>query len=316
MVGVIGCGGETVNWGWPSESFVIDGTNYEVHNDPTADPHIMFFNVEFFASPVLTPGVHTLVVTNLNGTAPNRLWLDHFWYVPSDVANNTATQSTFSSTPSLTFTSTKPKPLTTSMLSQNSTTSSSSIVSASQPADSTASLVSHATSSRAPQAPLSVSALPFPAVASGSSFSFTPFLASPGSLAPTTTVSTLTSTSTSISATAPASTIIGGAVGGAVAVLLLARALVMLQVNDGIGGSWTSSPPARHRPRLSMRTSPALSTVSLLAEEQHTSLQSAVTSAPLFASAHQRKNSGPQSRPCSVSTTIPQTSGSPPPYVR
>ncbi|KAI0832927.1 hypothetical protein BC628DRAFT_1415153 [Trametes gibbosa] len=51
-------------------------------------PKTQFFNVTFFTSPVLDPGEHTLVITNLNGTEPNRLWLDWFWFDAVDVTSN------------------------------------------------------------------------------------------------------------------------------------------------------------------------------------------------------------------------------------
>lgn len=48
----------------------------------------MFFNVQLFDSLALDPGEHTLVVTNLNGTSPNTFFLDNFWFVPLDNGSN------------------------------------------------------------------------------------------------------------------------------------------------------------------------------------------------------------------------------------
>ncbi|EIW61137.1 uncharacterized protein TRAVEDRAFT_17946 [Trametes versicolor FP-101664 SS1] len=89
MVGVVGCSGNTGMYGWPSEAFVIDGATYAVNDEPIASPDAMEYNVTYFTSPTLAPGVHTLVVTNLNGTSPTSLWLDRFWYISSDPATGT-----------------------------------------------------------------------------------------------------------------------------------------------------------------------------------------------------------------------------------
>ncbi|OJT10298.1 hypothetical protein TRAPUB_13166 [Trametes pubescens] len=86
MVGIVGCSGNTSMYGWPSEAFVIDGATYGVNDEPTASPDVMEYNVTYFTSPTLAPGVHTLVVTNLNGTSPTSLWLDRFWYISSGPA--------------------------------------------------------------------------------------------------------------------------------------------------------------------------------------------------------------------------------------
>ncbi|KAH9884959.1 hypothetical protein C8Q73DRAFT_796073 [Cubamyces lactineus] len=84
-ISVVGSGGDTNAYGWPSTSYVIDGTNYEtLVTGSDASPDTQFVNVTMFTSPALPAGKHTLIITNLNGTKPNTFWLDYFWYVPSD----------------------------------------------------------------------------------------------------------------------------------------------------------------------------------------------------------------------------------------
>ncbi|EIW61136.1 uncharacterized protein TRAVEDRAFT_17945 [Trametes versicolor FP-101664 SS1] len=97
QVGVTGCGGSTNDYGWPSESYVVDGITYNTDDQSnlTETPDTFFCDADFFTSPLLLPGLHTLVVTNLNGTAPNTLWLDSFWFVPEAVLT-TSTQSAIS----------------------------------------------------------------------------------------------------------------------------------------------------------------------------------------------------------------------------
>ncbi|KAL1944354.1 hypothetical protein VTO73DRAFT_3539 [Trametes versicolor] len=97
LVGVMGCSGDTSRYGWPSESYVIDGTSYGIRSDLTASPDTVYFNVTFFTSLSLTPGVHTIVLTNMNGTVPNTLCLDRFWYISSDTTTADVPQSTTAS---------------------------------------------------------------------------------------------------------------------------------------------------------------------------------------------------------------------------
>ncbi len=94
MVGAMGCSGDTNRYGWPSESFVIDGISYGIQTVPTGLPGFMttvYFNVTFYTSPTLEPGEHTIVLTNLNGTVPNTLCFDRFWYISSDIVTRYVT---------------------------------------------------------------------------------------------------------------------------------------------------------------------------------------------------------------------------------
>ncbi|KAL1944381.1 hypothetical protein VTO73DRAFT_3566 [Trametes versicolor] len=316
MVGVIGCGGETVNWGWPSESFVIDGKTYAIHHDPTADPKAMFFNVQLFASPTLTPGIHTLVVTNLNGTVPNRLWIDHFWYIPSDATSSTVTQS--STSPGTSLSSTKSTPPSSSLASASSTRSSvtPNPATASQLPPSVASSIvpttSPAPTTQSPASTIASSTL----VTSDTFASNTPSLAFTTSLLASISISTSTSvapesaSSGSVASDRPPNlvAIIGGAVGGAVAVLLLAMLAIYCLIKhkltraqrvpqvDGYEGSSTSSLSTGHRPRLPTWDAPnrTLSAVSLLDREQDASaLRSSIVPAPPSAPVYQRQSRPP-----------------------
>ncbi|KAI0658696.1 hypothetical protein C8Q70DRAFT_934209 [Cubamyces menziesii] len=90
-ISVVGGGGDTNTFGWPSTSYVIDGKNYGILNTGSdASPDTYFDNVTMFTSPTLPAGQHTLVITNLNGTKPNTFWLDYFWYLPSDDPNTSS----------------------------------------------------------------------------------------------------------------------------------------------------------------------------------------------------------------------------------
>lgn len=87
MVGAMGCSGDTNRYGWPSESFVIDGVASGIETVPTGLAGFVttvYFNVTFFTSPALDPGEHTIVLTNLNGTVPNTLCFDRFWYISTE----------------------------------------------------------------------------------------------------------------------------------------------------------------------------------------------------------------------------------------
>ncbi|KAH9854822.1 hypothetical protein C2E23DRAFT_39817 [Lenzites betulinus] len=139
-VGVYGCGGDTNQYGWPEESFVVDGKTYLIRTDPTATPNTQFFNVSFFTSPALDPGEHTLVVTNINGTAPNRLWLDWFWFdavvdttsaSPSASGNAAPTSSSGIPTSSSNGTNGTSAPLNTAVATSSSPASSSGVTSSS-----------------------------------------------------------------------------------------------------------------------------------------------------------------------------------------
>ncbi|KAL7282794.1 hypothetical protein ACG7TL_004271 [Trametes sanguinea] len=79
-ISVVGGGGDTNQFGYPSTSYVIDGKNYKTLQTSADASHDTYFdNVTMFTSPTLDAGEHTLVITNLNGTKPNTFWLDYFW---------------------------------------------------------------------------------------------------------------------------------------------------------------------------------------------------------------------------------------------
>ena len=87
-------------YGIPSTSYAIDGTVLANYTAPIIDPGFFQLNVTFFTSPTLTAGTHTLVITNLNGTAPNVFWLDYLAYSPSTITVTSGAQTT--STPATT----------------------------------------------------------------------------------------------------------------------------------------------------------------------------------------------------------------------
>ncbi|OJT10297.1 hypothetical protein TRAPUB_13165 [Trametes pubescens] len=91
---VLGCGGDTDHTGWPSTAYDIDGMRYKVLTpDKTASPDTRFYNVTFFTSPELPAGDHTLVITNLNGTAPNTYWFDWLEFHSADFDAHPTTSS-------------------------------------------------------------------------------------------------------------------------------------------------------------------------------------------------------------------------------
>ncbi|KAI9059990.1 hypothetical protein FKP32DRAFT_1679281 [Trametes sanguinea] len=88
-ISVVGGGGDTNQFGYPSTSYVIDGKNYKTLQTGADASHDTYFdNVTMFTSPTLDAGEHTLVITNLNGTKPNTFWLDYFWYPALDDASD------------------------------------------------------------------------------------------------------------------------------------------------------------------------------------------------------------------------------------
>ncbi|KAH9854821.1 hypothetical protein C2E23DRAFT_39732 [Lenzites betulinus] len=89
LVAVMGCGGDTRESGYPTVSFLIDGTSYGFREDSTALDG-QYYNVTWFVSPELDSAEHTLVITNLNGTRPSTFWLDRFWYISADETNTTS----------------------------------------------------------------------------------------------------------------------------------------------------------------------------------------------------------------------------------
>lgn len=88
QVGVIGCGGDTEQYGSPTELVVIDGTSYNTDSNFDPDPKVQGCTLQFFGSPTLALGEHTIVVTNINGTAPTTFFFDNFWVVPGNDTNS------------------------------------------------------------------------------------------------------------------------------------------------------------------------------------------------------------------------------------
>lgn len=83
---VYGAVGDVAHNGWPSSSFAIDGTVYETYDFSSAagysDASQDRYQVPYFTVQGLSLDEHTLVITNLNGTAPNTLWLDYIRFFP------------------------------------------------------------------------------------------------------------------------------------------------------------------------------------------------------------------------------------------
>ena len=99
---VVGSLGSVDVYGVPTTSYSIDGTILANYTAPVIDPGFFQLNVTFFTSPTLTPGKHTLVITNLNGTSPNVYWLDYIRFSPSPDTSPTTSVLSTTSTPSST----------------------------------------------------------------------------------------------------------------------------------------------------------------------------------------------------------------------
>ncbi|OSC96383.1 hypothetical protein PYCCODRAFT_87553 [Trametes coccinea BRFM310] len=141
-ISVVGGGGDTNQFGYPSTSYVIDGKNYKTLQTSADASHDTYFdNVTMFTSPTLDAGEHTLVITNLNGTKPNTFWLDYFWYPAPDDLDGSAVSSAGSSTTHGTTSQTSKTPATShSMTTSSSTaTTSSSTSTGSSPSNSSTS---------------------------------------------------------------------------------------------------------------------------------------------------------------------------------
>ncbi len=93
-------------YGRPVTTYEIDGlgstsTTYQAQ---LIAPGYYTARTLFYRSAALSDGNHTIVITNMNGTAPTVFWLDYIVYTPStDVAqppSNSAASDVPSSTPS------------------------------------------------------------------------------------------------------------------------------------------------------------------------------------------------------------------------
>lgn len=87
-VAVYGSLGSVDVYGIPVSSYSIDGGDTATYTAPLIQPGGFQTRVLFYQSPPLSPGTHELVITNLNGTAPNVLWLDYILYNPSQTTSD------------------------------------------------------------------------------------------------------------------------------------------------------------------------------------------------------------------------------------
>ncbi|EIW61148.1 uncharacterized protein TRAVEDRAFT_56558 [Trametes versicolor FP-101664 SS1] len=254
QAGLIGCGGLTDKWGWPSESYVVDGKTLEIQRDLTADPTTMFFNVQLFDSLALDPGEHTLVVTNLNGTSPNTFFLDNFWFVPLDNGSNGGASASPSASASASASvQSSDSSLTTPHHTPTSVPATSASASAQSSNSGTISSTS-STSSSSSGATLSLTSTSSPAASTSASAAI---------------VGSTSSRPQNLAA------IVGGAVGGAVAALLLVALALYYLISRRLSrasrehpeagtkeGTFTTLSPGGHVPSLSMREAPASSLAS------------------------------------------------------
>ncbi|CDO77246.1 hypothetical protein BN946_scf184747.g59 [Trametes cinnabarina] len=230
-ISVVGGGGDTNQFGYPSTSYVIDGKNYKTLVTGSDASHDAYFdNVTMFTSPTLPEGEHTLVITNLNGTKPNTFWLDYFWYPDSEAVFRSASSSNLSASSRLTSTSSSSTLATgassVSSSLDSSRSSSNSAASSSSTTTSGSSLnTAFSSSGSSRQQPFSASTASQGAssagIASGSSS------ASPS--APSTTAGNDKDLSAGGSSTSQhVGAIVGGAIGGAVLLALLVILAVYL----------------------------------------------------------------------------------------
>ena len=89
-VSVYGPLGSVDVYGVPKTVYEIDGVFAGSYTAPVVPPGGVVANVQYFSSAALTPGAHTLVITNVNGTSPNVFWLDYIRYTPSSAATTSA----------------------------------------------------------------------------------------------------------------------------------------------------------------------------------------------------------------------------------
>ncbi|KAI8989918.1 hypothetical protein BD414DRAFT_414651 [Trametes punicea] len=99
-ISVVGGVGDVEQYGWPSSSYSIDGKVYATLDEATDlnlnDPSQFIYNFTYWDSPNLSPGEHTLIITTQNGTSPNTYWLDYIRFLP--LGSSTSAASTVSST--------------------------------------------------------------------------------------------------------------------------------------------------------------------------------------------------------------------------
>lgn len=90
QVSVFGSQGSIDVYGQPVTTYEIDGQLVATYRAPVIQPGYFTAGTTFFTSGTLSAGEHTIVVTNVNGTKPNVLWLDGFRYTPSASAPSSA----------------------------------------------------------------------------------------------------------------------------------------------------------------------------------------------------------------------------------
>lgn len=70
-------------YGVPISSYSVDDRNTTTYTAPIIQTGGFLTHVAFYQSPILPPGTHELVITNLNGSVPSVLWIDFFYYDPT-----------------------------------------------------------------------------------------------------------------------------------------------------------------------------------------------------------------------------------------
>ncbi|KAI0328214.1 hypothetical protein GY45DRAFT_1338297 [Cubamyces sp. BRFM 1775] len=64
--------------GQPQTTYEIDGAVVGTYNAPFTPSATTEYNVTFFETHSLSPGDHSILINNTNGTSPNVFWLDYF----------------------------------------------------------------------------------------------------------------------------------------------------------------------------------------------------------------------------------------------
>lgn len=64
--------------GQPQTTYEIDGVVVGTYNAPFTPSTTTEYNVTFFETHGLSPGDHSILINNTNGTSPNVFWLDYF----------------------------------------------------------------------------------------------------------------------------------------------------------------------------------------------------------------------------------------------
>lgn len=82
-IAVYGSVGSVDVYGVPISSYSVDDRNTTTYTAPIIQPGGFLTHVAFYQSPILPPGTHELVITNLNGSVPSVLWIDFFYYDPT-----------------------------------------------------------------------------------------------------------------------------------------------------------------------------------------------------------------------------------------